>query len=145
MQHPTVIAMIAGTSSDDSTLGGMNARRAMWLITIAICAIAVGFHAFSASRSWNGAIFVVIVAGWSLAPYFAAVLVGLLNKRPLIGVVASAVALALDVHTYFNVRGSESSTAALDFLWMPVWNLLLVVPAVTFVVLRFDRPGHNAP
>jgi hypothetical protein len=123
----------------------MNARRSIGLITIVICAVAVGFHGYSASRSWNSTPFAILIAGWSLTPYLAAVLVGVLNKRPLIGAVASAVALALDTNTYFNVRASESSTAALDYLWMPVWNLLLVVPLVTFLVLKFEHPHHNAP
>jgi hypothetical protein len=127
----------------------MDTHRAIGLITIVICAIAVGFHVFSSSRSWNSTTFAILMAGWSLAPYFAAVLVSILNKRPLIGAVASAVALILDANTYFNVRASESSTAALDYLWTPVWNLVLVVPLVTFLVLKFQRPraqvGGNAP
>jgi len=121
----------------------MNAYRGINLLLVVICAVAVVFHAFLASRSWNT--FAILLAGWSLTPYLAAVLVAVFNKRPLIGAAVSGLALALDVNTYFNVRGSESSTAVLDYLWTPMWNLLLVVPLVTFLVLKFERPRHNAP
>ena len=118
------------------------------LATIAIAAFAAGFHAFTAWGSRGSPIFAVWLLGWSLAPYIAAFGWGTLTKRPLIGLVAAALAIVFDVNTYLNVRSSDSSTAVLDLLWAPVWNLILVVPLgalAAFLLLKLQHGRQAAP
>ena len=117
------------------------------LATVVIAAFAAGFHLFTAWGSRGSPIFAVWLFGWSLAPYIAALGLGVLTKRPLVGLIAAALAIVFDVSAYLNVRSSDSSTAVLDLLWAPLWNLIIVVPLGAlgaFLVLRL-RHGRPAP
>ncbi|MEX2198614.1 MAG: hypothetical protein WD886_07365 [Burkholderiales bacterium] len=57
--------------------------------------------------------------------------------------------LAVLIHGYASVvivRQSESSTAVLDFLFVPAWNIVIVGPVgalVGVLLARFLRPKRN--
>ena len=126
----------------------MRAHGAVGRTLLSILLVAVVFHVYEAFSEWSASLFSVGVFAWSLAPYALTVLIAALTKRPLVGVVSASLALALDVYTLVTVRYfSYSSTAALAFLAVPLWNLLVVVPlgAVgAFLWLKMRRVHHRA-
>lgn len=107
-------------------------------IYIAVYESAGGFNSFS------GGLLV-----WSSLPYVAAVIVAIASKKALVGAVASGLVLLVDAWTYHSVFiQPSSSTASLALLWMPLWNLILVVPigaGVTWAWLRTRSAGNHAP
>jgi glycopeptide antibiotics resistance protein len=46
---------------------------------------------------------------------------------------AAVLAFSLDWVTYLNIAHSASSTAAMGFLFTPLWNIVLVIPLSLFV------------
>jgi hypothetical protein len=111
--------------------------------------LAVALHTYVALSQWTATLFSVGVFAWSLAPYALAVLIVVITRRPLLGIVPASLALMLDLYTFLAVRYvSHSSTAALAFLAVPLWNLLLVVPAGAtgaFLWLKFRHANRRAP
>jgi hypothetical protein len=83
---------------------------------------------------------------WSMAPYIICLLVLVLSRGAIHVIAAAALALALDAWTVYAVKTSDNSTAVLDYVWMPIWNIIIVVPltmAVVLVVRRArSRPNH---
>lgn len=84
---------------------------------------------------------------WSMAPYIACLLVLILSTSGLHVISAAAVALLLDGFMYYSVLTSDSSTAVLGLLWMPIWNTIIFVPLamwVTLIVVRRRKVPENA-
>ncbi len=116
---------------------------------LGLLALAVAFHVYEALSEWTPSLFSFGVLVWSLTPYAAAVVIAAVTRRPLLGIVPVSLALLLDLYTLIVVRYvSHSSTAALAFLAVPLWNLVLVVPlgvAGAFLWLRFRHANSRAP
>ena len=73
--------------------------------------------------------FALGLLAWSALPYVAAFVLALIAGRAMVGLLATALVLAVDAWTYYEVfLDPTASTAALALLWMPLWNLVLVVP-----------------
>jgi hypothetical protein len=70
-----------------------------------------------------------------MAPYIACLFALILSAGALHVITAVAVALLLDVLTYYAVLTSDSSTAVLDLLWMPLWNTIIFVPLTMCITL----------
>jgi len=124
----------------------METLRRAGLVTILLGAFAVGFHVDAAWR--EKPLIAVWLFGWSIAPYLAAVGANLLTKRPLVGVLPAAVAIAFDVQTSLRVQSSTSSTAVLDLFWTPVLNVVVVVPLgalAALLLLRWLHADRVAP
>jgi len=124
----------------------METLRRAGLITILISAFAVGFHVDAVWR--EEPLIAVWLFGWSIAPYLGAVGANLLTKRPLVGVLPAAVAVMFDVQTFLRVQASTNSTAALDLLWTPVVNVVVVVPLgalASLLLLRWLHVDRVAP
>src|SRR5689334_2811389 len=93
-----------------------------------VFAVAIAFRIYQAANVWTNVSFGVGMLFWAVTPYVAAFVVGLLTARPITGIVPMVLALVIDVYTLFEVRTSHGSTASLAFLWMPLWDLIIVVP-----------------
>jgi hypothetical protein len=103
--------------------------RAAVLVTLLL--LGVGLHAYVAFFQAAGGLdsFGVGLLGWSVVPYLVAAALALISRNVLIGIVPVALVLLADTWTYYEVFiHPKGSTAALALLWMPLWNLVLVVP-----------------
>jgi hypothetical protein len=111
--------------------------------------LAVALHSYQALSEWTWSLFSLGVLAWSLAPYALAAAIALVARRPILGIVPISLALLLDLYTLVAVRYvSHSSTAALAYLAVPLWNLILVVPlgsAATLLWLRFRHANSRPP
>ena len=122
-------------------------RRIGVAVMFTVIAVAVAFNLFVAIREWTD-----FLAGgpwfiWSVLPFAAAVIVAVIFRQPTLGTVTSAVALALSVWWVYAIRTSSSSTAAIGYLWFPLWNLIVVVIlgiAGGFLWSRFSHRGNRA-
>jgi len=127
----------------------VEARFAIGPRMLGLLVLAVAFHVYEAVSEWTPSLFSFGVFVWSLAPYAAAVIIAVGTGRPLLGIVPASLALLLDLYTFIVVRYvSHSSTGALAFLAVPLWNLVLVVPlgvASAFLWLRFLHANNRAP
>ncbi len=107
----------------------------------------VGLHAYIAlfESAKVATLFNAGLFSWSCLPYGAALALALLTRRPWAGIVAAALVLLVDVWTYYAVFvRPKGSTAALALLWMPLWNLIIVVPlgaAIGWLLSRFRSRG----
>jgi len=97
----------------------------------AILCCGVALHAYIAlfEAAKVATLFNVGLFGWSCLPYAAALTLALLTRRLWVGIVGAALVLFVDAWTYYAVFvRPKGSTAALALLWMPFWNLIIVVP-----------------
>jgi hypothetical protein len=126
----------------------MTARLAIGPGLVGVAVLALAFHLYEALSEWRLGLFSLGVFAWSLAPYAAAVLIAIATGRPLLGVVPVSLALRLDLYTLIAVRYfAHSSTAALSFLVVPFWNLIVVVPlgvAAASFWLRWRHASRRA-
>jgi hypothetical protein len=107
---------------------GRNSRAAA-LVTL--LALGFGLHAYIAFFQSSGGAdsFSLGLLAWSIVPYIVATALALISRSALVGVVPMALVLLIDVWIYYGVFiNPKGSTAALALLWMPLWNLILVVP-----------------
>ena len=127
----------------------VNSRTSVGPTLLGLSAAAVAFHVYEGLVEWNVSAFSFGVVGWSLLPYGVAVVIAIATSQPLFGIVPASLALLLDLYTFFVVRFvSHSSTAALAYLWVPLWNLVLAIPlgvAGAFLWVRFRRANRRAP
>jgi hypothetical protein len=127
----------------------MESRFVIGPTMLGLLVLAVAFHVYEALSDWTPSLFSFGVFVWSLAPYAVAVIIAVRTRQPLLGIVPASLALLLDLYTLIVVRYvSHSSTAALAFLALPLWNLVLVVPvgvAGAFLWLRFRNANSRAP
>jgi len=97
---------------------------------VALLSLGVGLHAFVVFFKASGGLdfFGVGLLKLSIVPYLVAAALALITRNMLIGIVPAALVILVDVWTYYEVIIHPGSTAALALLWMPLWNLILVVP-----------------
>lgn len=81
---------------------------------------------------------------WSSTPYVLCVVVSCFAATRAPVIAGAAIALLFDLYTHYGVTTSKGSTAALAYLFAPLWNLLVFSPFATFVAwwLRSRRRGH---
>jgi len=73
-------------------------------------------------------------------PYVAMLVLALPLKQPIPGAAGASAALIADALTFWSVFiQPKSSTAALGLLFTPIWNLLLIAPAVAALAFIFTR------
>ena len=86
---------------------------------------------------------------WALMPYGVVLVLAFFEGTRLAVVAGAVLALAHDGWNYYAVAQSTSSTAAINFIWIPIWNAIIVVPVATFIAWLLLRRRHevsaNAP
>ena len=105
---------------------------------------AVALHLYTATFQVEGglSLFLVGLFLWSCTPYFVALVLLLLSKKPALAMGYAAVSLGFDIFMFFSVFiRPTSSTAALGLIVMPFWNLFLLGPAGAFIALLLFRSG----
>jgi hypothetical protein len=103
--------------------------RAVALVTL--LSLGLGLHVYIAFFMSAGGSdsFGIGLLQWSIVPYLVAGAIALISRNALMGIVAVALVLLVDAWTYYEVFiHPKGSTAALALLWIPLWNLVLVVP-----------------
>lgn len=103
--------------------------RATALVTL--LTLGIGLHVYITFFKSAGGLdsFGVWLLAWSILPYLVAAGLALISKKLLIGIIAMTLVLLVDAWSYCAVFiQPKNSTAALALLWMPLWNLVLVVP-----------------
>jgi hypothetical protein len=71
---------------------------------------------------------------WSCSPYVICAVIAFRLDRPAAALGGAALALAADLLVHVSVFvDPQSSTAGLGLLFMPLWNLLIVVPIGTLI------------
>jgi hypothetical protein len=110
--------------------------------------LAVVFHVFQNLRMMS-ADFSYGWFLWALSPYGLVLVLSCFKGIRLSVIAGGALALAADAWNYYEVARSTSSTAALNFIWIPIWNTIIVVPIGTFLAWLLLRRRHqvsaNAP
>jgi hypothetical protein len=77
---------------------------------------------------------------WSLAPHALALALSCFRATRLPAVAGAAAALFMDAWTFHAVFiAPSSSTAPLAMIWIPLWNMLIVVPAATWIAWLVQR------
>jgi len=113
-----------------------------------LLALAIVFHVFQNLRMMS-ADFAYGWFLWALLPYGLVLVLSCFEGTRLSVIAGGALALAADAWNYYEVASSTSSTAALNFIWIPIWNTIIVVPVVTFLAWLWLRRRHqmsaNAP
>lgn len=113
-----------------------------------LLAFAIAFHVYQnlqmlSADFWYGWFL------WALVPYGLVLILSFFEGTRLAAIAAAGLALAADAWNYYEVAQSTSSTAGLNFIWMPLWNTIIVVPTATFLawlILRRRRPvSSDAP
>lgn len=70
---------------------------------------------------------------WAATPYIVCIALSCfapIRTPATVGVIA---ALLFDCYVHYGVYHSHSSTAAIAYVWSPLWNTLIVVPVATFI------------
>jgi hypothetical protein len=113
-----------------------------------VLTLAVVFHVFQNLRMMS-ADFSYGWFLWALLPYGLVLALSCFEGTRLSVIAGAVLALAADAWNYYEVARSTSSTASLNFIWIPIWNTIIVVPMATFLAwlcLRRRHPGvGNAP
>jgi hypothetical protein len=77
---------------------------------------------------------------FSCAPYATMYVLATPLKQPIAGAAGATAALIADVGMFWSVFVEpKGSTAAIGLLFMPIWNLLVIAPAVAAVAFVFTR------
>jgi hypothetical protein len=110
--------------------------------------LAIAFHVFQ-NLTMMSADFSYGWFLWALLPYGLVLALSFFEGTRLSVIAGAALALAADAWNYYEVAQSTSSTAAINFIWIPIWNTIIVVPMATFlawlVLRRRHRVSANAP
>lgn len=106
-------------------------NRRLRVIGYSTVALGLLLHALGLAFDWGGqppSLSLAIMV-WSWFPYLIAMLLLFTMIRAVIPLVAAVGPLLVDGVNYFSVFvQSPSSTGSLNLLWMPLWNLIVVVP-----------------
>lgn len=65
---------------------------------------------------------------WASVPYLFCILASCYAPTRVAAIAAAVVVLAFDVFVHYSVRTSKSSTAAIAYIYSPVWNTLVFAP-----------------
>jgi len=82
---------------------------------------------------------------WSLTPYVLCLIIASVSVSPIPAAVGASAALLFDIAMHFEVVTSKSSTAGLGYIFMPLWNLVLIAPfAMLMAWLAVKARASNA-
>jgi len=110
---------------------------------LCLCLLAIALHVYVGLFEWTVSVFSMAIVAWSLVPYVISVVVASATGRQVFGVVPAFLALVLDAYTFIAVRFlSHGSTAALAYLWVPFWNLVIVLPLGIAAALLWVKLRH---
>jgi hypothetical protein len=77
---------------------------------------------------------------WSLVPSAACMLLGSMRRLRTLMVAPTAAALLLDLWNHYAIFiNPGSSTAGLGMIFIPLWNLLIVIPLMAFLAHKLVR------
>lgn len=108
---------------------------AIWLLF----ALAVGLHGYENLYESSGG-FSLGWFVWSLSPHLLALFLSCFRATRFSAVAGAAVALLIDFWVFHAVFiDPTSSTAALAMIWFPLWNILIFVPAATWIAWVIQR------
>ena len=116
----------------------MNLRqrnRTLRLIAVLVVSVGLSLHALAAivdseTQGWGLSIALLT---WAWLPYLIAVILIFTIRRAVIPLGGALAPLAVDILNLYALYVSpESSTGALNLLWMPLWNILVVEPLGLF-------------
>jgi hypothetical protein len=152
-----VLLMLVGAGGLLSTQSRAQVRIPHPLI-YGMLALAIAFHVFqnltmmSTDFSYLTKVSADFSYGWflwALMPYGIVLILACFEGTRLSAIAGAALALAHDGWNYYAVAQSTSSTAAINFIWVPIWNTIIVVPVATFMAWLLLRRRHvvsaNAP
>jgi hypothetical protein len=126
-------------------------RRSLKIATLTAVTIGISLHVFVAVADFAGQVPALSFAllAWASLPYLIGILLMFGVRRPIISLCAVLAPLIVDVmdigSTYI---APHSSTAGLNLLWIPLWNMIVVQPTACFIawilVRTKIRPRENA-
>lgn len=118
------------------------------LAVAALLIVAAAFHVFQNLRM-TSANFALGWFLWALLPYGLVLALSFFEGTRRAVIAGAVFALAFDAWNLYEVVRSTSSTAVLAFIWIPLWNTMIVVPMATFlawlVMRRRETVLTNAP
>ena len=76
---------------------------------------------------------------WTLLPYGLVLALSFFEGTRRAVIPGGVFALAFDGWNLYEVARSASSTAVLAFIWVPLWNTMVVVPIATFLAWLIMR------
>ena len=124
-------------------------RYAYLSIVVGVAFVLHGYESLSAWTSEPGVVYWAIgVLAWSMTPYALCLIVAHLSINRTPANVGASVALLFDLAMHREISVSTSSTAALGYLFMPLWNLILLAPLSIFFVhwiVKKSRSNEGAP
>ena len=125
-----LVGLLVGIGGLLSTQSRSNLRRPHVAIYCFI-SVAVAFHVFQNLRVSSD--FALGWFLWGLTPYGLVLALSFFQSVSSAAVAAAVLALIFDAWSLYGVVRSTSSTAVLAFIWVPIWNTIIVVPIATFL------------
>jgi hypothetical protein len=99
-----------------------------YLLLIVVLAALLHGYQLASSPNPLSSLWVIGFMIWSLTPYVLCLIIASISVSPIPACVGASAALIFDGVMHFDVITSKSSTAALGYIFMPLWNLVLVTP-----------------
>lgn len=100
-------------------------------LAIVVSVLALALHSYK--NVYNASNPQFFWLAWMLIPYVLCLVLSAFTATRTPAIAGAILAFAFDIWTYYEVMTSESSTAVLAFVWIPIWNTIIVVPFATFV------------
>jgi hypothetical protein len=94
--------------------------------------------AFNYKGKWDSFFFEILLL--SMLPYLICTVILFVKKKTWMPFTGAAVPLLADLFTYYSVFiKPEVSTASLALFWVPVWNLILLLPIGLLIGHGIDK------
>ena len=82
---------------------------------------------------------------WSLTPYILCLSIAFTSVSPIPAAVGASAVLFFDAAMHFEAVTSKFSTAGLGYIFVPLWNLVLIAPfAMLMAWLAVKARASNA-
>jgi len=85
---------------------------------------------------------------WSLTPYVLCLIIASISVSLIPAAVGASAALFFHGAMHFDVVTSKSSTAGLGYIFMPLWNLVLIAPLkmmMAWLAVKARASNADAP
>jgi len=102
------------------------------LAVVAVSLVGIGLHAYV-----NGGATGFVL--WTSVPYLFCLIASCLAPTHVPAIAAAVVVLAFDVFVHYTVAASKSSTAAIAYVYSPLWNTLVLAPIALLVGSAVSR------
>ena len=99
---------------------------------VAVSLLGIGLHAY-----FNGGATGFLL--WTSVPYLFCLVASCLAPTHVPAIAAAVVVLAFDVFVHYSVATSKSSTAAIAYVYSPLWNTLVLAPIALLVASAVVR------